>query len=347
MTLLKTRRIMELEDYLAKLDPTTAKRVKVAQDVELIRLPLASVGLTNALQGGIGAGRITLIYGNTSAGKSVLMYQSIAQWQKEGLMCLLVDAEGTYAKDFGARLGIDNDKLLLVQSKSSGRIEKEITPHIEAGVDIIVIDSISHILPEVFIEKDGHMADQDHRKQLGAHAKAITSLVNGIHFLNEKTAVVLISQTTTQIEQTYVKQVPHGGKKVLFASSQIIKVTSSNTENQQIKGEVPLGDMIVTEPIGRSVEYYVEKNKMGYQSGKGQYDLYYRGSFVGIDTTGEVLDLAEKFGLVKKKGAWYTYEDKQYQGRTNLINHLKGNEESFELLKKELTQAMTGEIVEV
>lgn len=338
---------MELEDYLAKLDPTTAKRVKVAQEVELIRLPLASVGLTNALQGGIGAGRITLIYGNTSAGKSLLMYQSIAQWQKQGLMCLLVDAEGTYEKNFGARLGIDNEKLLLVQSKSSGRIEKEITPHLEAGVDVIVIDSISHILPEVFVEKDGHMADQDHRKQLGAHAKAITSLVNGIHFLNEKTAVVLISQTTTQIEQTYVKQVPHGGKKVLFASSQIIKVTSSNTENQQIKGEKHLGDMVVTAPIGRKVEYYVEKNKMGPQSGKGLYDLYYDGPNLGIDTLGELVDHAELYGLVDKKGAWYTYQGKQYQGRTNLVNAVKQNEEIRSMMEKELHTAMTGEIVEV
>lgn len=338
---------MELEEYLAKLDPTTAKRVKVAQEVELIRLPLASVGLTSALQGGIGAGRITLIYGNTSAGKSVLMYQSIAQWQKEGLMCLLVDAEGTYEKSFGARLGVDNDKLILVESKSSGRIENEITPHIEAGVDVIVVDSISHILPEVFIEKDGHMADQSGRKQLGAHAKAITSLVNGIHFLNEKTAVVLLSQTTTQIEQTYVKQVPHGGKKVLFASSQIVKLTSSNTENAQIKGEVELGDLVVTEPVGRKVEYYVEKNKMGYQSGKGEYDLYYRGPEVGVDTVGEVVDLAEKYGLVNRKGSWYTYDDKQYQGRKNLVSHLKANEEARELLKKQLHTAMTGEVLEV
>lgn len=338
---------MELEEYLAKLDPTTAKRVRVASEVELIRLPLASVGLTNALQGGIGAGRITLIYGNTSAGKSLLMYQSIAKWQSEGLMCVLVDAEGTYADDFGARLGIDNDKLILIQSKSSGRIEKEITPHLTAGADVIVVDSISHILPEVFIEKDGGMADQEHRKQLGAHAKAITNLVNGIHFLNEKTAVVLISQTTTQIEQTYVKQVPHGGKKVGFASSQIIKLTSSNTEGQQIKGDVQLGEMTVSEPVGRKVEYYVEKNKMGYQSGKGLYDIYYRGPFVGIDTVGETMDLAEKYGLVSKKGAWYTYEDKQFQGRDNLVKHLKANPESLELLKKELTAAMTGELVEV
>lgn len=338
---------MELEEYLARLDPTVAKKVKTAAEVELVRLPLASVGLNRALNGGIGAGRVTLLYGNTSAGKSVLMYQSIAQWQREGKMCVLVDVEGTYDDEFAARLGVDNDKLLLVISKSSGRIENEITPHLKAGADVIVIDSISHILPEVFIEKDGNMADQEHRKQLGAHAKAITALVNGIHYLNERTAVVLISQTTTQIEQTYVKQVPHGGKKVQFASSQIIKLTSSNTENQQIKGEIPLGDFMVTEPVGRKVEYYVEKNKMGPQSGKGEYDLYYRGNFVGVDVTGELVDLAETYGLVNKKGAWYTYQEKQYQGRKNLINALKGDEEMLNLMKKELHTAMTGELVEV
>lgn len=336
---------MSLEEYLSRLDPKTAKRVKTAQEIELTRLPLASIGLTNALGGGIGAGRVTLCYGNTQSGKSVLFEQSIGLWQKQGLVCAWVDAEGTYEKSWGARLGINNDDLILIQSKSSGRIEKEITPHLEAGIDVIVIDSISDILPEVFIGKDGEMSED--RKQLGAHAKAITNLVNGIHYINEKTAVVLLSQTTTKIEQTYVKQVPHGGQKVLFASSQIIKLSSSNTENAQIKGELVVGGRVLEQPIGRKVEYYVEKNKMGRQSTKGTYDLYYAGDFVGIDTVGETLDLAETFGIVEKKGAWYNYDGQQFQGRSKFIGALVDDDTLRTGMEKRVNAVLTGEVVEV
>jgi recombination protein RecA len=337
---------MSLEDYLTRLDPKTAKRVQTAQEIELVKRPLASIGLTNALNGGIGAGRVTLCYGNTSSGKSVLFQQSIGRiWQPQGLVCAYVDAEGTYEKSWGARLGINNDELILIQSKSSGRIEKEIKPHLEAGIDILVIDSISDILPEVFVDKDGNMNED--RKQLGAHAKAITNLINGIHYVNEKTAVIVLSQTTTKIEQTYVKQVPHGGQKILFSASQIIKLTSSNTDNQQIKGDLMVGGVVLEQPIGRKVGYYVEKNKMGRQSTKGEYDLYYAGDSVGIDTVGEVLDLAEAFAIVEKKGAWYTYEEKQYQGRPRFVEALKADAELFGGMSRWVQSAMTGEAVEV
>lgn len=330
------------DQFVNGLDPKTAKRIKVAEEIELIKHPLASVGLTNALGGGIGAGRVTLCYGNTSSGKSALFQQSIGElWQPAGLVCAYVDAEGTYEKNWGSRLGINNKELILIQSKSSGRIEKEIKPYIEGGIDIIIIDSISDILPEVFIDKDGGM--QEDRKQIGAHAKALTNLVNGIHYINEKTAVVLISQTTTKIEQTYVKQVPHGGQKIPFASSQIIKLTSSSTEKQQIMGELQMGDRIIDQPIGRKVEYFVEKNKMGRQHMKGLYDLYYAGKFVGIDTYGEITDLAETFGILKKSGAWYTntLTGEQFQGRGNVVTNLKNDKETYGLVRGKVEEYLT------
>jgi len=336
------------EKFLSGLDPKTAKEVRSAAETETKRFPLASEGLTRNLGGGIGAGRITLAYGNQSSGKSLLFMQSVAMWQKMGLVCAWVDAEGVWDKSWAARLGINNEELILIQSKSAGRIEKKIRPYMENRIDIVVIDSISDIMPEVFIDKDGALADPENRKQLGAHAKAITGLINGMLFVNDQTAIVLISQTTTKIESTYVKQVPHGGQKVLFASSQIIKLTSSGTEGQQITGEVTLGGRIITAPVGRKVDAYVEKNKMGPQSLSTKYDIYYAGKFVGIDTFGEIVDFAELLGVVEKKGAWFkhTPTDKQYQGRTNLINALRDDNELLELTKKHINMRMTGEVIE-
>ena len=335
---------MAFEDFMAKLDPKTAKRLKTAQETELIKFPLASSGLTHALGGGIGAGRITLCYGNTSSGKSVLMMQTIGVLQKQGFVCAWVDVEGTYEKGFGAKLGINNDELILIQKKSFGGITDEIMPLIRAGIDFLVIDSISDALPEVFVDKDGEAVEFDKMKQLGAHAKSCTMMVNAIHYENEKTAVVLISQTTTKIEQTYVKQVPHGGQKVPFASSQIIKLTSSNTEGQQIMGNSYIGDLILEAPIGRKVEYYVEKNKLGPQSRKGKYDLYYDGDFVGIDAIGEVVDKAETLGIVTKKGAWYTVEEKQLQGRPKVISALREDDALLKTLKERVNLVLTGEL---
>lgn len=337
---------MALEDFLSKLDPKTAKRLKTAQQVELVKFPLASSGLNHALGGGIGAGRITLCYGNTSSGKSVLMMQTIGLLQKQGKVCAWVDVEGTYEKGFGAKLGIDNDELILIQKKSFGGITDEIMPLIRAGIDMIVIDSISDALPEVFVDKDGEAVEFDKMKQLGAHAKSCTMMVNAIHYENDRTAVVLISQTTTKIEQTYVKQVPHGGQKVPFASSQIIKLTSSNTEGQQIMGNSYVGDLVIEAPIGRKVEYYVEKNKLGPQSRKGKYDLYYAGDFVGIDAIGEVVDTAEAFSIVSKKGAWYTVEEKQYQGRPKVVAALREDEALLNTLKGRISLVLTGELPE-
>jgi len=336
---------MSFEDFMGRLDPKTAKRVKVAQQVNLTRLPLASVGLTNALGGGIGAGRMTTCYGNYSAGKTVLFLQSIGMWQKMGKVCAFVDAEGTYEKSWGESQGINNDELILIQSKSSGRIENEITPLIKNGIDAIVIDSISQVLPEIFVDsKTGEMNSQDSRKQLGAHAKAITALVNGIHYINEKTTVVLLSQTTTFIDPNtgMVKQVPHGGQKVPFASTQMIRLKSSGTEKQQIMGELQMGDRIVEQPIGRKVEYFVEKNKLGRQHMKGTYDLYYGGDEVGIDLYGEIIDLAETFGLVKKGGAWYTdlSTGEQFQGRPKFVKALKSNETLYRSLKGQVEEVL-------
>jgi recombination protein RecA len=333
-----------LEDFLSKLDPKTAKRLKTAQETELVKFPLASTGLTHALGGGIGAGRITLCYGNTSSGKSVLMMQTIGLLQKQGKVCAWVDVEGTYEKSFGAKLGIDNDELILIQKKSFGGITDEIMPLIRAGIDFLVIDSISDALPEVFVDKDGGAVEFDKMKQLGAHAKSCTMMVNAIHYENDRTAVVLISQTTTKIEQTYVKQVPHGGQKVPFASSQIIKLTSSNTEGQQIMGNTYVGDLILEAPIGRKVDYYVEKNKLGPQSRKGKYDLYYAGDFVGIDAVGEIVDTAETFGIVTKKGAWYTVEGQQFQGRPKVIAALRDDDVLLKTLKERISLVLTGEL---
>jgi recombination protein RecA len=323
---------MSLETFLATLDPKTAARVKTAENTEVVRLPLASYGITECLGGGIAKGHITLLYGNQSAGKSMVALESIAKWQSMGLVCALVDTERVYDKAWGARLGVNNDELILIQSKASGKIEDELRPLIYNKIDVVVIDSISEIMPDAFIDqKTGELMDQDHRKQMGAQAKAIKQLITGIEYMNEgDTAFLMLSQTTTEIGQTYVKQIPHGGKKMLFAASQIIKITSSNTEAKQIKGKDYVGTQVFETLIGRSVDAIVEKNKLGKQWTTCSYDIYYAGDSVGIDRVGEVVDEAIKFGAIKKGGAWFTFAEQQFQGRPALVKFFKGEPDQLD-----------------
>ena len=339
---------MSLETFLATLDPKTAARVKTAENTEITRLPLASYGMNEACGGGIGKGHFTLIYGNQSAGKTIVVLESIAMWQKMGLICAYVDTEGVFDKEWAKRLGVDTENLILIQARASGEIERRLRPLMAAKIDVVAIDSISEIMPDAFIDsKTGELNDQENRKQMGAHAKAITALVHGLGYMNDQndrsTAIILTSQTTTEIGQTYVKQIPHGGKKVLFAASQIIKITSSNTEAKQKKGKMRVGTKVFETLIGRTVDVVVEKNKLGKQWTTCSYDIYYAGDDVGIDRVGEVVDEAVRFEVIKKGGAWFTYAEQQFQGRDNLVKFFKGEPEQLDNAILALAQVKSNE----
>lgn len=329
-----------LEEFLATLDPKVAKAVRTAQEVEVERLPVVSYGMTEALGGGFGAGRIATVYGNQSAGKSLIMQESIGKiWQPEGRICAYVDAETAYDKDWTARLGVDNNETILISSKSSGRIEKELTPLLDAKADVVVIDSISDIMPEAFVDDKGNMNAQEDRKQIGAHAKAITALINGLLYVNQNTAIILLSQTTTKFEKWGPVQVPHGGNKTLFASSQIVKLTSSNSDGNAIKGDVWVGDKVFEENIGRKVKGIVEKNKLGVQSRTFEYNMYFDGEFVGIDRVGEIVDAAVDMDVIQKGGSWYTYGDLKVQGDKKVYNHFRSMPDELDLLIQKIQES--------
>lgn len=321
---------MSMNDFLATLPPAFAKQVQMASEIETHRLPLVSKSLTEALGGGIARGRVLLVHGDSSAGKSALFLQSIPKWQEMGLRCAFIDVEGTFEKSWAERLGVDTDELIVTRTaKSSGKVEKAILPLIQHGIDVMIIDSISDIAPEAFIDDEGQMKDPEQRKQIGAHAKAITALINAIHYYNEDTAIILISQDTTSINSTYVEMVPHGGKKTQFNASQIVRLQSSKTDSNFIKGTVMVAGNPVERLVGRKVKFTVTKNKLGPNKGTGEWHFYYDGDFIGIDSAQELVSLALERGIIRKSGAWFYYEDKKFQGEPNVIKALRTDEDLF------------------
>jgi len=335
---------MNVDELLANANISNKIKTQFtkASEIENTFYPLASVGLTDALGGGIGAGRMTTIYGNTSSGKSTLLLSSVAKWQKMGLTCCYVDSEMTFSKEYAESLGVDTDNLILLQTKSFGKVNDQVTPLVKAGLDILIIDSISDLLPEQFLDDKGEIKEFEKQKQIGAHARSTSILINSLHYVNDKTALIMLSQTTTDLSGMYPVQIPMGGKKLLFGSSQVVKLTSSNSDKNMIVGEVYSNGKVFQENIGRKVEFKVEKNKMAAQGRTGTYDLYYDGDVLGIDFIGEAVDLAIKYDIVQAAGAWNKYDGQSFQGRKGVIAYFKDNPEAFEQLTQEIYALKNG-----
>jgi recombination protein RecA len=326
-----------LDDILSKLDPKTRARVQSAQDVQVKRQPTASIGLNLALRGGLAYGRQILVWGNKSAGKSSFCLQMIALAQKEGKKCAWIDAEASYDPKWAETLGVDSEKLIYSPAKTVNDMVDVATKLMEADVDLIVVDSISALLPAIYFEKDGsELKDLQDTKQIGAEAKDMTHAVKMLNYANKNTLLVLISQQRNQFGSMHASHIPTGGMAVKFFSSTVIKLWSSEAEANSIKAGVKVGDKIIEQRVGRPVNWIIDYNKVGPPNLSGQYDFYYQGEALGIDQVGETLDVAEMCGIVEKGGAWYTVDGERLQGRAKAVQYLRDNPEVVEKLQKEI-----------
>jgi len=282
-------------DIMAKLDPKTRQRVQTALEVETPQQKTPSIGLNMALKGGLGHGRQVLVWGNKSAGKSSFCLQLIADAQKEGKSCAWIDAENSYSKDWAEKLGVDSENLIYSPAKTINDMVDVATQLMEADIDIIVVDSISALLPAIYFEKD-----------------------------------------SSELGSMHASHIPTGGMAVKFFSSTVIKLWSSEAEANAIKSGMKVGDKIIEQRVGRPVNWIIDYNKLGPPNLSGQYDFYFQGDHVGVDGVGEILDVAEQFGVVEKGGAWYTVLGERFQGRAKTVEWLRKNPESVEKLKEEI-----------
>jgi recombination protein RecA len=325
------------EEILAKLDPKTRQRIQMATDVSAERQKTPSIGLNLALKGGLGYGRQILIWGNKSAGKSSFCLQMIGMAQKEGKVCAWIDAEASYDPAWAESLGVDSSSLIYSPAKTINDMVDVSTQLMEAGVDIIVVDSISALLPAIYFEKDStDLKKLEDTKQIGAEAKDMTHAVKMLNYMNKNTLLVLISQQRNSFGGMHASHIPTGGMAVKFFSSTVIKLWSSEAEANAIKSGIPVGDKIIEQKVGRPVNWIIDYNKLGPMGQSGQYDFYYQGDRVGVDSVGEVLDAAEMMGKIQKGGAWYTIGEERFQGRNKALDYLKDNPEVVELLRERL-----------
>jgi len=331
-----------VEEVLAQLNPKLRKSILVGDEIPKTEYAVTpSFGLNRALNGGLPYGRQVLIWGSKSSAKSSFCLQLIAEAQKEGKICAWIDAEMSYDKTWAEKLGVDISKLIVSQARTINEMVDVGVNLIEAGVDIIVVDSITSLLPAIYFEKDSTELKQlENTKQIGAESRDFSNAWKMLNYANNKvkpTLLVLISQSRNNINAMYTSQQPTGGQATKFYSSTVIKLFSSESDNQAIKGKIHVGDKLIEEKIGRKVRWELQFSKTSPSFQSGEYDFYFRGDNLGIDSVGDLVDTAELIGLVNRTGAWYQLEDgTKVQGRDGLITRVKEDLDLQNLIKSKL-----------
>jgi recombination protein RecA len=330
-----------IEEALALLDPKLRKKVSAAVGIKTEFQPTPSPGLNKALGGGFPYGRQVLLWGSKSSAKSSLCLQTIGLAQKEGKLCAWVDAEMSYDAEWAERLGVDPAQLIYSEARSINDMVDVVVALLHAGVDMIVIDSISSLLPAVYFEKDSTELKQlDGTKQIGAESKDLKHAWMMINYANnqEKPAlIVAISQARNNITAMYTQSVPTGGNATQFFSSTIVKLFSSSSDGQSIKGKIKVGDKLIEQKLGRTVRWEVQNSKTSAPGESGEYGFYYKGDMIGIDVIGDLVDTAEMMGYVERTGAWYILPDgSKVQGRDSFVNRVREDSELQEQLRSKV-----------
>lgn len=299
------------------------------EEVDVI--PSGSVGLNAALGvGGYPRGRIIEIYGPESSGKTTLAIHAIAEAQRMGGIAAIIDAEHAFDRFYAQKLGVDIDNLLISQP-DCGEQALEIAEQLirSSAIDIIVIDSVAALTPKAEIE--GEMGDNKVGLQARLMSQALRKLTSAIS--KTKTTCIFINQLREKIGIMFGNpETTTGGNALKFYASVRLDI---RRVTQLKEGE---------EAIGNQVRVKVVKNKVAPPFRKAEFDIMFG---EGISRVGEIVDLGVMYGVIKKSGSFYSYNDtKLAQGRDRTKALIADNPELAEELEMKISDAMKGIEVE-
>jgi recombination protein RecA len=330
-----------IEEALAQLDPKLRKKISAAVGIKTEFQKTPSPGLNRALGGGFPYGRQVLLWGSKSSAKSSLCLQTIGLAQKEGKLCAWIDAEMSYDEEWAKSLGVNTEQLIYSEARSMNDMVDVCVSLLKVGVDMIVIDSISSLLPAVYFEKDSDELKQlENTKQIGAESKDLKHAWLMINYANNNVKpalIVAISQSRNNIGGMFATAQPTGGLTTQFMSSTIVKLFSSTSDSQAIKAKISVGDKLIEQKVGRRVRWEILNSKTSPPGESGEYDFYFRGNKIGIDAVGDMVDTAEMLGLVERTGAWYIMPDgSKVQGRDAFVTKVRENQELYKSIEEKL-----------
>jgi recombination protein RecA len=282
-----------------------------------------SIGLDVALGvGGFPRGRIVEIYGPEASGKTTVAIHAIAEAQKKGGMCAIIDAEHAFDSAYARKLGVDVDNLLISQP-DYGEQGLEIADRLilSGALDVVVIDSVAALVPKG--ELEGEMGDSKMGLQARLMSQALRKLTATINKTN--TICIFINQLREKIGVMFGNpETTTGGNALKFYASVRLDIRRM----AQIKD----GD----EAIGNRVKVKVVKNKVAPPFRSAEFDIVFG---EGISKTGEILDMGVELGIVNKSGSWFSYNtDKLGQGRDAVKQLLHDNPELSNEIEKKIRE---------
>jgi recombination protein RecA len=317
-------------DILKRYGDGSIMRLGEAHSMQTEVIPTGSLSLDIALGvGGVPRGRITEIYGPESSGKTTLCQHIVAEAQRLGGTAAFIDMEHALDPVYAARVGVDIDNLLVSQP-DTGEQALEITETLvrSGAVDVVVVDSVAALVPRSEIE--GDMGDATMGVQARLMSQALRKLSGAIN--QTKTAVIFTNQLRQKIGVMFGNpETTTGGQALKFYSSVRLDVRRV----QSIK----VGD----EVIGNRTRVKVVKNKVAPPFRMAEFDIMFN---EGISKSGDVLDLATKFEIVSKRGAFFSYGDIRIgQGRENAKDFLRSNPDLTAEIEAVIRQkALSGEL---
>lgn len=296
-----------------------------ASSVNVDVIPTGSLTLDLALGvGGIPKGRVIEIYGPESSGKTTVALHVVAEAQKRGGDAAFIDAEHALDPVYAKNLGVDIDNLIVSQP-DTGEQALEIAEALvrSNALDVVVIDSVAALVPRSEIE--GEMGDS----HVGLLARLMSQALRKLTGITSKTgtAVIFINQLREKVGVMYGNpETTPGGRALKFFSSVRLDVRRL----EAIKNG--------TEIVGNKTRVKVVKNKVAPPFKEAEFDIMYG---EGISKEGNVLDAATELGIIKKSGAWFSYEGERLgQGRDNIKKYMKENPEFYATINKKVREAL-------
>ena len=281
---------------------------RTAAPIEVI--PTGSIALDVALGiGGLPRGRIIEIFGPESSGKTTLTLHAIANAQRNGGIAAFIDAEHAFDAEYAKKLGVDIDALLVSQPDTGEQALEIADMLVRSGaLDLIVVDSVAALVPRAEIE--GEMGDSHMGLQARLMSQALRKITGALS--HSKTTAIFINQLRDKIGVFFGSpETTTGGKALKFYASVRMDIRRIETLKD---GQ---------EAVGNRTRVKVVKNKMAPPFKQAEFDILYG---VGISREGSLLDLGVDLGIVKKSGAWFTYEGDQLgQGKENSRHFLIDN----------------------
>ncbi|GAA4006933.1 recombinase RecA [Allokutzneria sp. A3M-2-11 16] len=318
-----------LELALAQIDKQFGKGsvMRLGEDTRppVAVIPTGSIALDVALGiGGLPKGRVVEVYGPESSGKTTVALHAVANAQRLGGIAAFIDAEHALDPEYAKALGVDTDALLVSQPDTGEQALEIADMLVRSGaLDILVIDSVAALVPRAEIE--GEMGDSHVGLQARLMSQALRKMTSALN--NSGTTAIFINQLREKIGVMFGSpETTTGGKALKFYASVRLDVRRIETLKEG------------TDAVGNRTRVKVVKNKMAPPFKQAEFDILYG---QGISREGSLIDMGVDQGIVRKSGAWYTYEGDQLgQGKENARKFMRENPDIANEVEKRIKEKL-------